>query len=181
MIRNFWRLVFISVLAVSLLVVGLLVIKTTYRPEKLNLSESQIIKYKDFKPISQKTANLTPVVKKSSSTRSKADKGLVEVYSIKERALVRGYIREEAIKHGVEPDKALFIAEHESQFNPGAIGDSGISFGVWQFNLKANPYILKECALDYKCSTEIAMNWLVDGKENSWSVWRMRNLWYNEK
>ena len=178
MIKNFWRLVFVGVLIWSVMIVGFLIYKTKYQPLKINLSVQDVQKYREWKP-PKKGVVLAKRVKTGDLSQKPQKLATGDSVAIKEA--IRSYIKEKAAEKGVDPRKALFIAEHESQFNPNAIGDSGISFGVWQFNLRANPHIPKECALDYKCSTEIAMNWLADGKENSWSVWRMRNLWYNEK
>lgn len=90
--------------------------------------------------------------------------------------IIKTYIREQAVKNGVNPETALFIAEKESQFDPTKIGDNGISAGLWQFNLQANPSISYKCAIDWVCSTQLAMKWIKEGKINAWSVWKYRSL-----
>ncbi len=176
--QNISRAVFIGIVGLGIIVIGFLLLKSyKYSPIENNLSAENIQKYKEWKP-PKKGVVLAKKVEKGNITQKSRKLATGDSVAIKE--VIRSYIKEKATEKGVDPRKALFIAEHESQFNPNAIGDSGISFGVWQFNLKANPHISKKCALDYKCSTEIAINWLANGKENMWSVWRMRKLWYNE-
>lgn len=181
---NIPRAVFFGAVGMGILVVGFLILKDRlYRPVGIKLNAADIQKYREWKP-PQKGV----VLSTKQNTRGKGISLATERYTsgkrqprVDSKGAIREFIRERAIANKIDPEKALFIAEHESQFNPSAVGDSGISFGIWQFNLRANPHIPKECALDYKCSTEIAMNWLAAGKENAWSVWRMRNYWYNRK
>lgn len=177
MIKNFWRLVFISVLMVSLLVVGLLVIKTKYQPAKLNLSVQDIQKYKEWKP-PQKGGVLPPVIKKSNNTRRRTDRGLVGAYNAKDRANIRGFIREQAIKYGVDPELADWIVKKESNYSPLAVGDDGNSRGLWMISSIYNPQVSDRCAFDIKCSTDWAIKELVAGNKNKWSVVKYCKEWY---
>lgn len=93
---------------------------------------------------------------------------------------IRQYVDNAAGQAGVNPLIAEWIIQHESQWNPGAVGDNGISLGLWQFNIQANPNISKDCALDYQCSTKMALQWILDGKINKWSSWRFRHIWYRD-
>jgi hypothetical protein len=86
---------------------------------------------------------------------------------------------------GVNPEKALWIINHESEdcwqegyYDPSLKGDDGISIGCWQFNLKANPEIPLACAANLDCSTYLAMQWILAGKIEKWSTWRFRCKWY---
>jgi hypothetical protein len=91
---------------------------------------------------------------------------------------VKTYVISQAKEHGVNPIKADWIISHESQYGQRLIGDSGKSIGPWQFNLEANKDISRDCALDLKCSTHLAFQWIADGKINAWSVWKMRHQWF---
>lgn len=175
MIKNFWRLVFISVWAVSLLVIGLLVIKTTYQPLKLNLSAEQIEKYRNWEN-PKKGVVLPPIINKI--PRNKADRGLVWAYNVIERETVRRVVREEAIKHGVDPELADWIVKKESNYNSKAIGDDGNSRGLWMISSIYNPQVSDKCAFDVKCSTNWAMKELAAGNKNKWSVVRFCKNWY---
>jgi soluble lytic murein transglycosylase-like protein len=89
------------------------------------------------------------------------------------------YVEAEAKLYGVNPETADFIVEHESRFDPAAIGDSSSSFGMWQINLPSHPEITQTEALDYRWSTEWAMTQIIAGRVNQWSTWRHRDDWYN--
>jgi hypothetical protein len=91
---------------------------------------------------------------------------------------IRKYVLSEAKRYGVNPQKADWIVSHESRYDPTTIGDDGISVGIWQFNLKANPQIPKACAEDVKCSTDLAMRWILAGKIKAWSTYSFCRDWY---
>lgn len=92
--------------------------------------------------------------------------------------VVRTFVLATSRAYGVNPRLADWIADKESQFNPNAIGDGGRSVGLWQFNLEANPEVLRSCALDYRCSTKLAMEWIIAGKSMAWSTYSMCRNWY---
>jgi hypothetical protein len=52
----------------------------------------------------------------------------------------------------------LNLEGKESGYDPARIGHDGISVGLWQFNLKANPQGSRSCAKNHACSTGLAMN-----------------------
>lgn len=54
-------------------------------------------------------------------------------------ANIKQIIINEAMKQGVDPQLALAIAQHESGFNPNALGDSGKSQGLFQIHTTAHP------------------------------------------
>jgi hypothetical protein len=57
-------------------------------------------------------------------------------------------------------------------------GDDGDSIGTWMWDLKQNPWMTKSCALDLACSTRFALVWLKEGKENRWSTWACKYVWF---
>lgn len=52
---------------------------------------------------------------------------------------IQGKIVNAAYAKGVDPALALAVAQHESGFNPNAIGDNGKSFGLFQIYTPAHP------------------------------------------
>jgi len=91
---------------------------------------------------------------------------------------VRSFVYQKARAGGVNPAYAVFIVSKESQFGRNMIGDDGKSVGYWQFNLQANPEISRSCAMDLKCSTDLALNWILKGKIMEWSTFRFCRKWY---
>ena len=75
------------------------------------------------------------------------------------------YIRAEAVKADVDPDKAEYIWMHEGRGNLTARGDlepmkDGIpayARGGWQITRKFHPEVSDECADDLVCSTKQAL------------------------
>jgi hypothetical protein len=104
----------------------------------------------------------------------------ITINSIDPNIFLKNYLISEAKRNGIDTQKALFIVEKESNFHSDAVGDSGKSYGLWQFNIAANKNITKKCALDIQCSTKLAMKWLKAGKENHWSVFKNCEQWYHE-
>lgn len=100
---------------------------------------------------------------------------------------VRAYVEKTAKEYGVNPTKALWIIDHESQdcwqqgrYNPALEGkepNGSISFGCWQFNNRNSNFDI-ECATDLPCSTEMAMRWILAGKINKWTTYSERFLLY---
>jgi len=84
---------------------------------------------------------------------------------------IREFLKNRAIKQGIDADVLLRVIERESRFDPEAIGDGGHSVGIWQIHLPNHPTITEECAKDVHCSTDYAMPlfkkcpWL-------WTAWR---------
>jgi hypothetical protein len=96
-----------------------------------------------------------------------------------EPGFYKDYVEAEAKKDGVNPAIADFITEHESVFNPAAIGDSSSSYAMWQIHLPSHPEITQAKALGYRWSTDWAMKQIIPGHINQLSTWRHRNDWYN--
>jgi len=69
----------------------------------------------------------------------------------------------------VSKEMAHYIVKCESNYNEKNVGDSGRSFGLWQWFLPAHPEMPKECALDSTCSTIAAMKDLRAGKVRQWT------------
>ena len=66
------------------------------------------------------------------------------------------------------PLLALEIATCESNLNPEAVGDAGMSRGIWQIHKKYWPEITDEQAFDPVWSTKWAIGKM---KENKYSLW----------
>ncbi|WP_369901433.1 transglycosylase SLT domain-containing protein [Bacillus manliponensis] len=79
---------------------------------------------------------------------------------------IKQIITEEAKKHNVPEWIPLTIAEHESRFNPRAIGDNGTSFGLFQLHRGgglAPEHLTDEQLKDPRTNAEIAMPHLARG------------------
>ena len=94
---------------------------------------------------------------------------------------VRDYILGEAEKVGVDKNIVSWIVYRESQWGKRMVGDDGISLGVWQINVVANPQISRACAMDLKCSTRVSLGWLKQGLQNKWSTWKYRCTWFKKE
>lgn len=94
--------------------------------------------------------------------------------------ITKNYVYLTALASGVDTELALWIIKKESAGNYLAVGDNGDSIGLWQFNLRLNKDIKYSCAIDVRCSTELAMKWLLEGKKNRWSVVSYCKEWFSE-
>lgn len=103
------------------------------------------------------------------------------------QASIRNYIAEMAKANNLPVYDVLFTVEHESRFNPNAIGDTDKkckdgtqmeSVGLWQINLCVHE-ISKKDALDIVKSTEWAMKKFKENP-NIWSAYRFRKIWYED-
>jgi hypothetical protein len=130
--------------------------------------------------ISLSGALKTPKVPYSEKTIKTPQNAKSDEIGISGQESVENYVVKEAKKEGVNENIVTWIVGHESQFGKRVVGDDGISLGVWQFNIKTNPGISRECAMDLKCSTQLALNWLKAGKINKWSTWKFRCKWYQD-
>jgi len=89
---------------------------------------------------------------------------------------VKQYIVSEAKEYGVNPTIALFIVSHESQNCKNLIvpeKNGSISYGCWMFNNR-NPDFDYACVMSMECSTNLAMQWILDGRLNRWTTWSER-------
>ena len=68
---------------------------------------------------------------------------------------------------------AMNIAHCESRFDPYAIGDNGMSTGIWQIHRGYHPEITKEQSFDVYWSTRQAIKWMEAGE---WSKWSCYNI-----
>lgn len=93
---------------------------------------------------------------------------------------IRNYIIEQSKIYGVDETQALFIVEHESKFNPQAIGDDGQSIGLWQISKKWHPEVGEKCSTDFRCSTLWSIKRIKQGYINEWSAWRLRCKLYKK-
>lgn len=83
------------------------------------------------------------------------------------------YIRQSALKYGVNPYVAEQVILCESGGDTTARGDHGTSYGAWQIHKPEKHHgITKECALDLECSTEYAMP-LFKSHPEKWSCYRI--------
>ena len=96
---------------------------------------------------------------------------------------IKSFIADRARVAGVPVAQALFIAEHESQFDPTRLGDTdkvcpstGLiqrSRGLWQISDCYHPEIDDATAYNVKRSTAWAMRQLLINP-NEWSSWKNR-------
>ena len=83
-------------------------------------------------------------------------------------------IAEAAIRHGINHERFLATARCESGLRPGAIGDGGHSFGLFQIHLPSHPSVTRDQALD----PEWAVEWAAQKFKIDPSIWTCyRNLY----
>ena len=67
---------------------------------------------------------------------------------------------------------AINVVNCESRFNPNAIGmnRSSVDLGVWQWNNVYHPEVTPQCAFDYRCATEKAIElYKIDNSFRQWA------------
>ncbi|MBN1325980.1 transglycosylase SLT domain-containing protein [Candidatus Falkowbacteria bacterium] len=64
------------------------------------------------------------------------------------------------------------IIKCESSWRPDAINWSSRDYGLWQINLRHNPEVTKECALDIDCATKWAIEQIQSGNIWKWNASR---------
>lgn len=88
---------------------------------------------------------------------------------------LKAYIASEAQEYGVNPALANCIVEHESQFQPGRIGDignrNGASYGLWQIEVKQHGDITVDEALNPATATQWALQKIASGSVAIWSTY----------
>ena len=92
---------------------------------------------------------------------------------------IRAYVHSQARKKGVNPVVALEIVKRESNFNLNAIGDGGVSCGLWQINTSVHKDITCEEAQDMEISTAWAMEHLIIEPE-IWTTFKNCRRWYED-
>ena len=93
---------------------------------------------------------------------------------------VRDYIQAQALEHGVNPNLALWIVKHESEFNPRAKGDREASRGLWQISKIYHPEVSDEVAFSVTSSTDWSLGRIAEGKVNEWSTYRFCRKLYRD-
>ena len=93
---------------------------------------------------------------------------------------VSAYVQAQAKEYGVNPDLALWIVKHESQFNPRAKGDGEASRGLWQISKIYHPEVSDAVAFNVKSSTEWSLGRIAAGKVNEWSTYRFCRTLYSD-
>lgn len=120
-------------------------------------------------------ADLSPVVSKKMIQPTSTPNSLPVKEKVANPIPISALVSEQSVKNGINPDLALCIVSHESQFDPTKIGDltskTGISVGLWQIHLWAHPDVTKTEALDPIFSTAWAMNQIKEGNVGIWSTY----------
>lgn len=93
---------------------------------------------------------------------------------------VKAYVRTQAVEHGVDPNLALWIVRHESQFNPRARGDGEASRGLWQISKIYHPEVSDTAAYSVRSSTRWSLERIRSGKVNEWSSYRYCRTLYGD-
>jgi soluble lytic murein transglycosylase-like protein len=93
---------------------------------------------------------------------------------------VKAYVRTQAVEYGVNPQLALWIVKHESQFNPRAKGDGEASRGLWQISKIYHPEVSDAAAFNVASSTQWSLGRIRSGKVNEWSSYRYCKTLYDD-
>ncbi len=93
---------------------------------------------------------------------------------------VKAYVQTQALEYGVNPNLALWIVKHESQFNPHAKGDGEASRGLWQISRIYHPEVSDAVAFNVASSTEWSLERIRSGKANEWSTYRFCRTLYED-
>jgi hypothetical protein len=93
---------------------------------------------------------------------------------------VKTYVRTQAVERGVDPNLALWIVRHESQFNPRARGDGDASRGLWQISKIYHPEVSDAAAFSVSSSTRWSLERIRSGKVNEWSSYRYCKTLYGD-
>ena len=106
--------------------------------------------------------------------------------------ITKNYVYASALANGIDPEMAIWITRHESNFQTDVIGDTdkkcpkGINKGktqrargLWQINDCYWPKISDAFAFSISSSTEWAMK-QIKKNPNIWSVWRFCHEWFSE-
>jgi hypothetical protein len=93
---------------------------------------------------------------------------------------VKAYVQTQALEFGVDPNLALWIVKHESQFNPRAKGDGEASRGLWQISRIYHPEVSDAVAFNVASSTEWSLLRIRSGKAYEWSTYRFCRTLYED-
>jgi hypothetical protein len=93
---------------------------------------------------------------------------------------VEAIIRIECRRYGVPEDFALCVADHESRFDPQAVGDHGDALGLYQFHLSTWQHFRSrmglpadDLRLDTRESARTACWAFANGFQKRWTVVRL--------
>ncbi len=93
---------------------------------------------------------------------------------------VKAYVEAQASAYGVNPNLALWIVRHESQFNPRAKGDGEASRGLWQISRIYHPEVSDAVAFNVASSTEWSLGRIRAGKAREWSTYHFCRTLYKD-
>jgi hypothetical protein len=87
--------------------------------------------------------------------------------------ILRQYVALAAESYGINPNLAVCIVSHESQWVPDKIGPEkiGKSVGLWQIYLRAHPWVTKEMADDPIWATNWALMQIRNGHVGWWTTY----------
>ncbi len=93
---------------------------------------------------------------------------------------VKAYVEAQAMKYGVNPNLAIWIVKHESQFNPRAKGDGEASRGLWQISKIYHPEVSDAVAFNVASSTDWSLGRIRAGKAREWSTYHYCRALYKD-
>lgn len=96
------------------------------------------------------------------------------------RSGIEDYIRAAAIKRGIDPDVAVAVFTAESGLNPGAVGDTGTSFGVTQLHyggglgdlFTARTGLKASDPSNWRAAVDFSLDQAKSGGWGPWHAWR---------
>jgi hypothetical protein len=91
---------------------------------------------------------------------------------------IRTYVATQAGLYGVNPRKAVWIVDHESQDGRNMRGDSGHSRGYFMISNLYHPEVATGCADDLPCATAWTMKRILAGRINDWTTYKYCRRWY---
>jgi hypothetical protein len=104
----------------------------------------------------------------------------ISAYGVPGTRAVSAYVSAQAVKYGVNPNLALWIVKHESQFNPRAKGDGEASRGLWQISRIYHPEVPDAVAFNVASSTHWSLGRIRAGKANEWSTYHYCRTLYKD-
>ena len=115
-------------------------------------------------------AVITPPIPETPLVSDKVEKS----HSVYPVAEIKAYIRQQAERYGVDPDLALLIAKHESNFDQYAANKKSSAKGIYQF-LDSSFMILcnnvvPEDVWDYKINVRCALRVISEGGLSHWTA-----------
>lgn len=88
-----------------------------------------------------------------------------------EKSQIEDYIFRTAFERGINPQKAVYIAQCESGFDPNVTpGDHGTSYGLWQIHMTAHTSVTMDQATDVEWSTDWAFDRMQKEDYSPWVI-----------